>query len=180
MWSRCGSRSVVLATPHAPGLASPESIADGLDVRLSLLYNSSLFSDIANGCSGNLLVTSSTTSCMIALTWGGIQFPWTSAHVLVPLILGLVGLALFLMYEALFATEPLVSNLACGIPSFSLVSLRRFLSHSFQTVQVLVGTYSAKRSRCISDAYCRRYVQNFINPVVMISVVCKSRLAMFA
>jgi hypothetical protein len=45
---------------------------------------------------------------MIALTWGGIQFPWSSARVLVPLILGLLGLAGFLVYEAKLAQHPIV------------------------------------------------------------------------
>jgi hypothetical protein len=50
---------------------------------------------------GNILITSSTTSVVIGLTWGGIQYPWSSASVLVPLVLGLVGLAAFVVYEFL-------------------------------------------------------------------------------
>ncbi|KAI0051607.1 MFS general substrate transporter [Auriscalpium vulgare] len=46
---------------------------------------------------GNLLIISSSTSVVIALTWGGIEFPWTSARVLVPLILGLLGLIAFIV-----------------------------------------------------------------------------------
>lgn len=45
---------------------------------------------------------------MIALTWGGINYPWTSARVLVPLILGLVGIVLFFIYEEFVAVEPVV------------------------------------------------------------------------
>ncbi|KAN0135470.1 MFS general substrate transporter [Lactarius tabidus] len=48
---------------------------------------------------GNILITGSTTSVVIGLTWGGIQYPWSSASVLVPLVLGLVGLASFILYE---------------------------------------------------------------------------------
>lgn len=36
------------------------------------------------------------------------RYPWTSPNVLVPLILGFVGMALFMVYEALVAKEPLV------------------------------------------------------------------------
>ena len=61
-------------------------------------------------CSGNFLIIASSTSVVIALTWGGVQFPWTSAHVLAPLILGLVGMVFFMAYEAIFAREPLVSS----------------------------------------------------------------------
>ncbi|KAF9062261.1 iron permease [Rhodocollybia butyracea] len=57
---------------------------------------------------GNLIIVLSTTSVVIALTWAGIQFPWSSAKVLVPLILGLLGLAGFVLYEALVSEHPIV------------------------------------------------------------------------
>ncbi|KAJ7889221.1 iron permease [Mycena leptocephala] len=57
---------------------------------------------------GNLIIVASTTSVVIALTWAGIQFPWSSAKVLVPLILGFLGLAGFLVYEAWFPKYPIV------------------------------------------------------------------------
>ncbi|KAH8108240.1 iron permease [Phellopilus nigrolimitatus] len=56
---------------------------------------------------GNLIVVASTTAVIIALTWGGIQFPWSSARVLVPLILGLFGLVAFVAYDAKFPSLPL-------------------------------------------------------------------------
>ncbi|KAI9566090.1 MFS general substrate transporter [Boletus coccyginus] len=57
---------------------------------------------------GNLLVIASTAAYTIGLTWGGITAPWSSVTVLVPLILGLVGLGGFIIYEATLATHPLV------------------------------------------------------------------------
>ncbi|KAJ7457994.1 major facilitator superfamily domain-containing protein [Mycena galericulata] len=57
---------------------------------------------------GNLLVVASTTSTVIALTWGGIQFAWGSANILVPLILGLLGLCVFLVFEFQFAKHAMV------------------------------------------------------------------------
>ena len=54
------------------------------------------------------MVISSSTAVVIALTWGGVQFPWTSAHVLVPFVLGLTGIFLWLIYEAKWATNPIV------------------------------------------------------------------------
>ncbi|KAL5518322.1 hypothetical protein ACEPAH_4 [Sanghuangporus vaninii] len=57
---------------------------------------------------GNALVVASTTAVVIALTWGGIKFPWTSAQVLAPLTIGIVGLCVFIFYEAKFAKNPLV------------------------------------------------------------------------
>ncbi|KAA1466884.1 MFS general substrate transporter [Dentipellis sp. KUC8613] len=57
---------------------------------------------------GNALIISSTTSVVVGLTWGGVQFSWTSAKVLAPLILGLVGLCAFAVYEAMLANNPMV------------------------------------------------------------------------
>lgn len=62
------------------------------------------------GCRGNFLIISSSSAVVIALSWGGVRFPWTSARVLVPLIVGLVGILSFFFYEALVAVEPLVSD----------------------------------------------------------------------
>ncbi|KAJ7629491.1 iron permease [Mycena polygramma] len=74
---------------------------------------------------GNMLVVAATTSTIIGLTWGGIQFPWGSAHVLVPLILGILGLGGFLVYEGRYAEYPMVP--------FSLLSTRTGLSGYVQT-----------------------------------------------
>ncbi|KAH0828707.1 Mfs1.2 [Lanmaoa asiatica] len=57
---------------------------------------------------GNLLVISSTIAYTIGLTWGGITAPWSSATVLVPLVLGFFGLSVFIAYEATLARWPLV------------------------------------------------------------------------
>ncbi|KAJ7661318.1 MFS general substrate transporter [Mycena polygramma] len=37
---------------------------------------------------GNALIMASACSCMVALTWGGVRFPWSSPRILVPLVLG--------------------------------------------------------------------------------------------
>ncbi|KAI0343447.1 MFS general substrate transporter [Trametopsis cervina] len=57
---------------------------------------------------GNAIIIASSSSCLLALTWGGVTFPWVSVHVLLPLILGLLGSGIFLIYEALVAKEPIV------------------------------------------------------------------------
>ena len=49
--------------------------------------------------SGNALLVTSITSILLALTWGGAQYPWSSWRTILPLVLGLVGLPLFLLYE---------------------------------------------------------------------------------
>ena len=58
--------------------------------------------------SGNFLVIASTAAYTIGLTWGGITAPWGSVAVLVPLVLGLVGLGVFIIYDATLAKHPLV------------------------------------------------------------------------
>ncbi|KAI0722370.1 Mfs1.2 [Cerioporus squamosus] len=57
---------------------------------------------------GNVLVISSTTAVVIGITWGGVHFPWRSARVLAPLILGLCGLVVFFVYEVTLARNPIV------------------------------------------------------------------------
>ncbi|KAI1419260.1 putative multidrug resistance protein fnx1 [Xylaria sp. FL1777] len=50
---------------------------------------------------GNTLLVAAITSILLALTWGGGQYPWSSWHTIVPLVLGLVGLPLFLLFETI-------------------------------------------------------------------------------
>lgn len=44
---------------------------------------------------------------MAGLQWGGYTYPWTSAHVLVPLLLGAFLIALFVIWEGRFAKFPM-------------------------------------------------------------------------
>ncbi|KIJ65390.1 hypothetical protein HYDPIDRAFT_110438 [Hydnomerulius pinastri MD-312] len=81
---------------------------------------------------GNFLVISSTVSCTIGLTWGGITAPWMSPTVLVPLVMGIVGLLAFIAYEATFAENPLVP--------FSLMTNRTSISGYLQAFFVSVVT----------------------------------------
>ncbi|KAF7167558.1 hypothetical protein CNMCM5623_000864 [Aspergillus felis] len=55
---------------------------------------------------GGFLFTASATSFLMALSWGGVQFPWGSFHTLVPLIVGLVGVGVALVWEAYGTKEP--------------------------------------------------------------------------
>lgn len=58
--------------------------------------------------SGNVIVIAGATATVLALTWGGVTYPWTSVQVLAPLITGLVSIAFFFYYEMRWATEPSV------------------------------------------------------------------------
>jgi hypothetical protein len=57
-------------------------------------------------------VIGSTTSIVVALTWGGVVYPWLSLHVLSPLAFGLVGLGVFAIYEIYLCKPPVVSPFA--------------------------------------------------------------------
>ncbi|KAF9027545.1 MFS general substrate transporter [Hymenopellis radicata] len=57
---------------------------------------------------GNTIIIASTASCVIALTWAGIKFPWTSFHVLCPLTIGVVGLFSAVLYDIRFASYPTI------------------------------------------------------------------------
>ncbi|KAJ7050318.1 major facilitator superfamily domain-containing protein, partial [Mycena amicta] len=74
---------------------------------------------------GNMIVIAATTAIVLGLTWGGTQFSWGSHEVLLSLLLGLFGLALFLFYESRFAKHPMVP--------FSVLSTRTGLSGYAQT-----------------------------------------------
>lgn len=58
---------------------------------------------------GNALIIASTTACILGLTWGGIKYPWSSPRVLVPLIMGIVGMIGAIVYEIKWAKQPTVS-----------------------------------------------------------------------
>ncbi|KAJ6613134.1 major facilitator superfamily domain-containing protein [Mycena sp. CBHHK59/15] len=74
---------------------------------------------------GNFLVIAASSAVVIALTWGGIQYPWSSPRVLVPLCAGMAGLIFFLIYEVKFARYPIVP--------YSLMSTATGLSGYLQT-----------------------------------------------
>jgi len=57
---------------------------------------------------GTVLFIGSTTSFLIPITWGGVSYAWTSWRTLVPLIIGIVGLTAFVLYEEHLAHEPLI------------------------------------------------------------------------
>ncbi|OJT15449.1 hypothetical protein TRAPUB_7994 [Trametes pubescens] len=54
------------------------------------------------------LITGSTVSVLLAITWGGLRFPWTSFHVLVPLIIGAIGLVTFFVTQYYWLKGPTV------------------------------------------------------------------------
>ncbi|KAH9883405.1 general substrate transporter [Xylariomycetidae sp. FL2044] len=55
---------------------------------------------------GNAIFVASTVSVLIGITWGGQVYEWNSYHVIVPLVLGFVGLGLFVAFEWTLAKNP--------------------------------------------------------------------------
>ncbi|KAL0572510.1 hypothetical protein V5O48_009452 [Marasmius crinis-equi] len=69
---------------------------------------------------GNFLIISSTTVFIIGLSWAGVVYSWSSAHVLTTLLIGFAGFVLFLVYEAKWAVNPIVPiSLLSNISSLS-------------------------------------------------------------
>jgi MFS family permease len=56
---------------------------------------------------GGLLSVSGMLLFMMGMQWGGYQYPWSSAHVLAPLILGVVLMITFVLWEAYGAKHPM-------------------------------------------------------------------------
>ncbi|KAJ5553985.1 Major facilitator superfamily domain general substrate transporter [Penicillium frequentans] len=58
---------------------------------------------------GNVLIMGATAAILCALTYGGSRFQWSSWRIIVPLVLGLVGLVVFMVFEqSNFCAEPVV------------------------------------------------------------------------
>ena len=49
---------------------------------------------------GNVVFVLSMVSVLIALSWAGSQYPWSSFRVIVPLVMGFAGFGIFVLYEA--------------------------------------------------------------------------------
>lgn len=57
--------------------------------------------------SGNVILRATVVSVLLALSWAGIDYPWSSWRVLAPLVLGLAGLFLFYAHQrSRFCSEP--------------------------------------------------------------------------
>ncbi|OJJ38669.1 hypothetical protein ASPWEDRAFT_735227 [Aspergillus wentii DTO 134E9] len=57
---------------------------------------------------GTAIFTGGISSFLIPLTWGGVMYPWSSWHTLVPLIVGVATLVVFGFYETYYATNPMI------------------------------------------------------------------------
>ena len=55
---------------------------------------------------GGIIFTASMTSFLVAITWGGVQFAWSSFRTLVPLIVGVFGVIVALAWEIWWTKTP--------------------------------------------------------------------------
>lgn len=59
---------------------------------------------------GTVVFVAATTGFLIPITWGGVMYSWDSWRTLVPLIVCLVALVGFLVYEEYVPAEPLIRS----------------------------------------------------------------------
>lgn len=55
---------------------------------------------------GGFFFIAGMTSFLIGLSWAGVQFEWKSAQALVPMLIGLLSVAVSLFWEYYYANEP--------------------------------------------------------------------------
>ncbi|KAH0262852.1 MFS general substrate transporter, partial [Aureobasidium melanogenum] len=55
---------------------------------------------------GIMLSIASTTLFLVGISWGGTEYPWSSATTLCPLLIGLAGVVLTVIYETKYASVP--------------------------------------------------------------------------
>lgn len=104
---------------------------------------------------GNALLATSTVAVLIALTWAGVTYPWSSYRVLAPLILGLLGMAGFLWIESSgWIREPVMPIRLFANRTSSIIFINTFLISMlnywiffflplyFQSVQLSSPAYS--------------------------------------
>ncbi|PWY97708.1 MFS general substrate transporter, partial [Testicularia cyperi] len=77
---------------------------------------------------GTCLVLAGTVLLLLGLNWGGQEYPWSSAHVLVTLILGIVLLCAFALVEALWVPLPLVPMRLFKVPTVASVLVQTICS----------------------------------------------------
>ncbi|KAF7301232.1 MFS domain-containing protein [Mycena indigotica] len=85
---------------------------------------------------GNALVIVGSALAIIGLTWGGIRYPWESAQVLAPLIIGLCLLVVFGVYEAKFPGHPTIPLDVIGNRT-SLSGLLATAVHAITSIAVI-------------------------------------------
>lgn len=74
---------------------------------------------------GNSLIIGGTTAVIIAIVWGGSDYPWTSYQVLLPLLIGIAATGLAGFYDYRYAVDPTIP--------FAIINNRTSISGYIQT-----------------------------------------------
>ncbi|KAJ7658380.1 iron permease [Mycena polygramma] len=85
---------------------------------------------------GNFIAMIGTGLALIGMTWGGIRYPWYSVAVITPLILGLVFLCGFVVYEIKVAPHPTIPKDVASDRT-SLSGLLTTAGHSIVSISVI-------------------------------------------
>jgi hypothetical protein len=72
---------------------------------------------------GGFLSISGMLLFMMGMQWGGYQYKWSTAHVLAPLILGVVLILAFCVWEAKFAKFPMFPRRLVQVPNIMVLTL---------------------------------------------------------
>lgn len=75
-----------------------------LNKRLGSIYSKLLAFDWI----GAITLTASATSFLMAISWGGVMYSWSSWQTILPLLLGAFGIIGFICFESYLAREPLI------------------------------------------------------------------------
>ena len=86
---------------------------------------------------GGFVFIASLTATLVAISSGGVDHAWSSWRTLVPLIIGLIGTALSLVYERYFASNPFLQRSL--FPNLSAIAT--YLSALFQGLILFVSLY---------------------------------------
>ncbi|KAI0667877.1 iron permease [Trametes maxima] len=85
---------------------------------------------------GIFIIVGSTVSLLIGMTFGGLRFPWSSPHVIVPLVIGALGLVAFFVYEKVWSGHT--------VPSYfftSRTTLSGYIGTFFHGIASLAAIY---------------------------------------
>lgn len=98
-----------------------------------------------------MIVIAGTTLAIIGLTFAGVQHPWSSAAVLAPLIIGLLLIAAFILYEKKYPLQPTIPWEVVS-HRISLVSYISTFLHGIVAISTTCKS-SAFLNRVVSQLY---------------------------
>jgi hypothetical protein len=85
---------------------------------------------------GGALFIGSVCSLLIGITWGGIEHPWASAPTLVPIVMGVLGLAVTIYWEVAFTSQPFLRLNLFGTMTAKATYAMSFLQGSIVSIPI--------------------------------------------